>query len=513
MRIEGYAGRNIPVQLKIKTPDDETQYVGPIDVVADEPNQQVRVQLSYTPPKAGQYKLTMIAQQQPGEQIVENNELSAYLTVLDGGLRILYLDGNLGWPERKFIRRAIDESPDMQLDLWLDTRQDRSQPLSLPIDDFANYDAFLIGDIDATSIGSENAFAMANLVSDGKGLMMLGGVQSFAPGGYATSSIGKTLPVKLDRLKRQSPSDPVRRDAHYDFDLPLAPVNDHFLGRLTAPQANRELWSRLPPLQGANRFRELEDDAQVLLQSTVNGEEIPILVAGQFGTGRVLAMAGDSTFRWYRRGFEDEHRRFWRQCMLWLAKKDDAAQDDVWLKMPRRRFTPGEKAPFTVGVQDESGVAVEGVEFEIELKGPENFFRKIRVTKEDDHFAGITTDLTAPGDYEFLAKATRGGQSLGETRGGFLVINQDLELVDPAANPQMLSALSQLTSDAGGRLLAAEELEKVLQELSSEELANEVAFQSKWQLADSTADAGFYFGLLVLLLIVEWFLRKLWGLV
>ena len=513
VRIEGYVGRNVATQLRIVDPDGETQFIGPIDAVSDEPNQQVRVRLAFTPIKAGQHKLTLIAETQPGEQIVENNELSAYLTVLDGGLRILYVDGNIGWPERKFIRRAIDESPDMQVDLWLDTRQDRSQPITLPIDDLSSYDVFLIGDIDSTAIGSENALSLATLVGDGNGLMMLGGVQSFDPGGYDRSPIGKALPIELDRLKRQSPNDPVRRDAHYDVELRLTPSSDHFLSRLTAPQENARLWNQLPPLQGANRFGAIKDQSQVLLQSKVDGQDVPVLVSGRFGLGRELAMAGDSTFRWYRRGYQAEHKRFWRQCMLWLAKKDDATQDDVWIKMPRRRFSSGEKAPFTVGVQDESGTAVSGVEFDVELTGPADFFRKIRVSPEDDFFAGISPELTVQGDYEYSVKATRGGQSIGETRGGFLVVNQDLELADPAANPQLLSALSQLTSEAGGRLLAPEELKDVLDELKDQQLEDEVAYQSKWQLADSTEDAGIYFGFLVFLLVMEWFLRKLWGLV
>ena len=37
-----------------------------------------------------------------------------------------------------------------------------------------------------------------------------------------------------------------------------------------------------------------------------------------------MAFAGDSTWHWWMHGFEAAHKRFWRQIVLWLARKDQA---------------------------------------------------------------------------------------------------------------------------------------------------------------------------------------------
>ena len=77
-------------------------------------------------------------------------------------------------------------------------------------------------------------------------------------------------------------------------------------------------------------------------------QQHPLLVAGQWGDGRVLAFAGDSTWRWQMQGFGDAHRRFWRQCVLWLAKKDLQTDGRVWIRLAGRRHAQGISIDFAV---------------------------------------------------------------------------------------------------------------------------------------------------------------------
>ncbi len=509
--VQGYSGKEIPVEMLVETPDGTLDRIGPVPLLVDEQSQQVQVTLSYSPTQVGQYKLTLKAEEQPGEQVIENNQLSAFLTVLDGGLRVLYLDGNLAWQERKFIRRVLDESPDIQVDLWLDTRQGQGPATDLPLDAVPPYDVYLIGDVAAESLGAGQALQIANAVADGKGLMMIGGVHSFGPGNYATSPLGPALPITMSRMESQIRGEPIRPDVHYSQELQMIPTTDHFITRLTAPLQNEARWRELPTLLGANRFRGLTDQAIVL--AAAEDGQIPLLVEGKSGLGRVLAFAGDSTYRWYRYGFQQEHKRFWRQCMLWLAQKDQAQQNDVWIRLPQRRFRPGSNAPFTVGAQDASGTPIEDAKITVQLQGPGGFFQTMRIAREDDHWAGTSEPLEIAGDYEYYVTAERLGEKLGDVRGSFLVVDQDLELADPAANPQQLSALSQLTAEAGGRLIAADELSDILRQIANRAVDDDVEYQTKWQLADSQWDASAFFAVLIGLLIVEWLLRKRWGLV
>ena len=44
-----------------------------------------------------------------------NNELSTFVTVLKGGVNVLYLEGALR-VDQKFLRRSLDASPDIKVD-------------------------------------------------------------------------------------------------------------------------------------------------------------------------------------------------------------------------------------------------------------------------------------------------------------------------------------------------------------------------------------------------------------
>ena len=514
VRIQGLGGIDIPIRLEIETPDGSQEILGPTSLVTDDQDSQLPVSFTYTPSTVGQYKLTLIAEQRQGEQVLDNNQLTAYMTVLDGGLRVLFVDGNLGWQERKFIRRALDESPDIQVDSWLDSNPNGDGPMLIPLDDENPYDIYLIGDIDESRLGDVTAAAISKAVGQGKGFMMLGGIHSFGAGGYAKSQLANLLPVKMERLERQTKGDPIRTDVHFNDDVLMLPTSDHFITRIGAPADNMSRWSKLPPLLGANRFKGLKDQARVLAESP---DKHPILIAGNFGAGRVLAMAGDSTFRWYRRGHQEEHKRFWRQAMLWLAQKDETAQNQVWLRLQQRRFRSGSMVPVTMGARDAGGETIEDAEFQLTLTGPENYSSMLLVKKTAGDgkvsWSANSEALSKPGEYEFRLKATRGGEELGNDQGSFIVIDQDIEMADPAANTQQLRSLADITSAAGGKLIIPEQLDEILAQLGEQPVETELEFRSQWRLADTTLDASVFYLLLIGLLIYEWFLRKKWGMV
>jgi hypothetical protein len=185
--IRGCTNQNIPVQLLVEKPGGEVDIVGPVNVVARADEEQVAVELQYVPEQPGNYRLTLEAAEQPGELVTKNNRLSAFLRVLEGGLKLLYLEGELR-EEQLFLRRVLEASPDMELEfLWFDSRQRDKWPVDIAgrLRD-AKYDAFIVGDLDAAALGPDQLQLLAEAVGRGKGLALLGGYHSFGAGGYST---------------------------------------------------------------------------------------------------------------------------------------------------------------------------------------------------------------------------------------------------------------------------------------------------------------------------------------
>jgi uncharacterized membrane protein len=515
VRIRGYVNQQIPVELVIEDADGKQVAAQTVHVQAAEDGAQVPFEFAYTPQAAGQYKLTIRAAEQPAELVAKNNQLSAFLTVREGGLQVLFLRGTSLF-EQRAIRRSLDASPDIDVeDRWMETRRRNRWPVDLTnVFRDPEVDVFLLGDLDSTALHAEgsqeeNLRLLADAVASGKGLIMLGGLHSFGPGGYRETPLAEVLPIEMDRFERQDFDGPLRTDLHLPGPLPLRPAAPHFITHLSTARSNREAWDALPPLNGANKFVDIKDSAHVLLESNHGAR---ILVAGQYGRGRVLAFAGDSTYLWPLHGFAKEHKRFWRQMILWAAGRDGEQQDDVWITLPRRRFGRGERVPLRVGANSPTGDPIANAQFRVEVADPNGRKHAVRVSRDEEAYAGAFGPVQATGEYTISVTATREGREIGAAQSRFEVFDQDLELNHPAADHDLLRRLANLTSDSGGRMLAREELPDLLRQLQNlpEQLA--IERETRWRLAGTAADAWLFFVLVAVLFIGEWALRKKWGL-
>jgi len=242
-------------------------------------------------------------------------------------------------------------------------------------------------------------------------------------------------------------------------------------------------------------------------------EDIPLLVAGAYGKGRVLAFAGNTTIRWWQFGRQSEHRRFWRQCVLWLASREDLAKHDVWIKLDQRRYNPGSVIAFTAGATSPTGEVITDANFRAEIVDQDGARQAVSLTVDGDEFVGTVDSVTAPGDYLVELRVTRGGASIGSARTTFQILDRDIELSSPAPDYPLMARIANLTKDSGGEPVAPEQLPALMEKLKQRRDELEIDVQVKWQLGDTPLDAWLLLLLLVGLLTGEWFLRKKWGLV
>jgi hypothetical protein len=285
----------------------------------------------------------------------------------------------------------------------------------------------------------------------------------------------------------------------------------HFALRLAAAkEANAATWAKLPPLDYAVRFRGVPEGATVLATAD---DDKPILVSRNYGNGRVLAFGGDSTWRWPMRGpdlehsYDAEHKRFWRQIVLWLAKKDESQEGTVWIKLDQRRFAPGQRVEFSVGARDAAGEPLKDAEFRAEVVLPDGSRRPVdSLVRQEDRYTGSFRDTQLSGDYAIEATVLQNHQPYGSARGRFTVFHQDLELDNASADAETMKSLAAMT---GGESLAPEQLPDLVKRLAEQTSQFEVQQETKKTFWDTWP----FFLFLVGLLTIEWYLRKRWGLV
>ncbi len=508
VRVAGYLNQPLAVELLWEQSPGQMTVVDRQTVQATSDGQALPVELGYVPQIPGEFKLALRVAPQSDEAVVTNNELATFVTVLKGGLSVLYVEGDLQRVEKRFLRAALDGSPTLRLDyLYIDAQTPETRPADLR-ERFepGKYDVYLLGDVDHTAFTPEELTTLAATVKAGAGLMMLGGFHSFGPGGYQQTPLDEILPIAMDPLERQPFGEPAASDLHLEGPLPMRPTalgQQHFVLLLAPPDQNQQLWSELTPLDGGNRFRGLKPRANVLAEDP---QGRPLLVAQDVGLGRVLAFAGDSTWRWVMDGHGAAHQRFWRQIVLWLARKDQSNEGDVWLDVDPRRYSSGQRVEFLAGARMADGSAIAQANLEAEIVDPSGQTHTVRLQHHADYAQGAWLDTAVPGDYTLRVTARQGDQQLGSAQARFLVYAQDLELENPAADPALLASMAEVTQ---GESLPPEQLASLFQRLLDQPPPLEVQTQARSTLWDT----WWLFLLLTLLLSWEWALRKRWGLV
>jgi uncharacterized membrane protein len=519
LRVDGLANQDIPVQVLFETEPGKMEVVATLRPRATENAQLLPLNSIYIPETTGERKLTLRAVPPDGvsELVTTNNELSTFVTVLEGGLRVLYLEGRPR-EEMTFLRRSLDASQDIQVEARMIHERGRDKwPVKL--DDLGladafepgSYDVYIIGDLDSNVFGQETWTSLVRAIDRGAGLIMLGGYHSFWPGGYQNTPLREVLPIEagqLDRLVRQNFGEPPDASLHIAGPIQMLPDEgfaDVSFMQLAARGENRAAWEKLPPLKGANRFRGLKAGARPLAR-TPGGEVL--MAALEPGRGRVLAFAGDSTFQWRLHGFDAIHKRFWRQVILWLAHVDETGAGDVWVRLDQRRFNPGQRVEFTAGVKALEPDVVQNAKLDAEVILPDGSRQVVRLTRQGEEVTGTVLDTRQPGDYRIVVRGAHGTTDLGKAEGRFTVHFQDLELDNASARPMMLAGLSQITAPRG-RAVPPESLPELLRELR--EAPPEMIVQS--QTKSTPWDSPWFFVVLVGLLCAEWYLRKRWGLV
>jgi len=509
-RLEGFGGQPIAVELLMEDPAGKMQPVAVEQIKATQSGAAEAIDLSTIPKTPGEYKVTLRAKGQPGELVTTNNELSTFVSVLKGGINVLYLEGALR-VDSKYLLRSLDASPDIKVDY---VRLDAREPTQRPDDMLqrfrrGRYDVYMLGDVDATMLTGEELAALANTVKQGAGLVMLGGFHTFGPGGYADTPLADLLPLIMDPRERQRLGDPIRSDVQLAGPLKMRATNPlgrrHYLMELADGNSPWTVWEQLPALEGANRFGQIKPGAQVLGESTAGQ---PLLVVHDVG-GRVIAFAGDTTWHWWMEGYDSQHKRFWRQVVLWLARKDETTDGNVWIKLAQRRFGPREPVAFSVGAQSPQGDSVADAQFTAEVTFPDGSKKNLPLARQGDKTTGMFDDTLAAGDYTLTITARHAGTELGTTKARFLVYQQDLELDSAAADPTLLASLSAMTKDVGGQSLAPEELPTLLARIQQKPLDVEVETLVK----HTPWDTWPFFLLFVSVINAEWYLRKKWGLV
>jgi uncharacterized membrane protein len=465
------------------------------------------------PAVPGEVKVTVKVDPLPGEISTANNEMTTYTTVTKEGISVLLID-RPRFPEPQRIIDALAEDPRIRVYVvWLHG----DKPQAGDLFDFGkqHYDAIILGDISASQLRTAGAdmHKIRTLVgTGGTGLLMMGGYQTFANSDWQRTDIADVLPVELNA--------PGQSEQEWRLQPTEAGLAHYIMRQEDQLEANRAFWDKLPRLSGWTHLGAPKPGATVLAVRD-GTEQQPMLVSQQFGQGRALAFAGDTTWLWEKYGQPDSsvgvdaHARFWKQIVFWLAKRDQA-EGAAWVKPDSRRVPAGGKLGFTIGLRGRGGVDAAKAIFDVKVIGPKNVTTQVPTSPESGGERGTFWKTDVPGEYQIKVSGSgtdTEGKSIERTEASarFIVYQDDAELLHRAADYDFLQ---KLANAGGGKFMKAEELPKFLRELPSRPLPQAKPKGELWPDWRTPATTPFQAAFLLAFigfLSAEWVCRRWWG--
>lgn len=430
--------------------------------------------------------------------------------------RIMYLAGRPS-AEYSFLRDFLKSDPNRELVSFVILRNPENpapatdNELSLipfPIDDIfrrtlPQFDLFILENFSALRFNLRAAYleSLKDFVGTGGALLIMGGENSFAAGGYKDSPLAELLPVELSG---RSP------DFVPGLFTPKPVSEDHPLVALyESRDESRRAWQALPPLDGWGRFASVKPGTQVVMvhprETADDGRPLPIVAARSFGRGKVMLVSTDSTWRWKLGAAADPlaagvYERFWNRAIRYLTGSLDLSKVK-FAPLPDR--IPA-REPFTATVRvfdDDFSPAKSGeTRLSVTWTPPSGPAREVPARETEPGVYTVELTGLTPGPQRLGASARVRGHVWGGDEARFV-------WEAPAEAPMDRAWLQRAASLGGGEFhdLARASPQEILAKLPPPRAESEVSsrrnpFLSPWWL-----------GVCAALLLLEWALRRRLG--
>lgn len=499
----GFQGKEVPMILK-----HNNEKIAQKSVVLKGGLKLQKEKFVFLPEKPQELDLSISIPFQEGETTEENNIKKFTLKVVEEKMKVLLVEDGSRW-EYRFLKNVLERDPNVKLncvlyhgdktakgDIFLSNLPGRKE--------LSKYDVVILGDVNSSRFTAEELKEIVLLVEEkGTALIIIAGKEN-SPYSFRETALEKIMPVAL---KKEASS------GHFSKS-PFMPEltlegKDHLMLRLTLDRMkNIKHWKSLSGGYWCADVEKVKRGASVLAVhpylNNVYGK-LPIIVTQRRGSGKVLFMGMDSTWRW-REGVGDKyHYRFWGQVIRWLVRSR-LMGDSPYVKMTlnREQYSLGDKVYIEAYVMDKDFFPMEDGDVYVVVSSAEKE-EKIRL-KAHPADVGIYRGEFLPresGRYNINAMVPSLDEEAATTELQFDVEVGSAEVESVSPDHEVLGKIARIT---GGKFYTTSDMDKLMEDISS--ALQEKRLIVEYELWDSLP----FLMVFVILITMEWILRKKWGL-
>ncbi len=509
----GYSGQRVKINVK-----EGGKVLASQEITLKNDGVEQIEQVLFSAGPAGVKAIQVYVDPLPNEENLRNNSVMQLVSVDDRKPKILYFEGEPRW-EFKFLKRAVEDDKTIRLTTDLRTTPDKlyrqltpdQDPNTDLVDGFPSkvqelfqYEGLILGSVDSAYLKPAQQELIHQFVDRrGGGLLLLGGKDSLADGGYSKSGLNDLLPTVL----------PERKSKTYDIDPAdvelSAQGRESLITRIEEdPEKNVERWKKLPYLMNFQDPGTPKPGATVLAYAIPKGGgggRIPLLITQPFGLGRTAIFATAGSWRWQmlQPQADMSHEMFYRQLLRWLVSDTPKR---VMGSTPHPVISDDSHVKLRAEVRDTTYLSSGDSTVSAHILGPDGITETVDMRPEPLELGLYTADWTAPkaGTYTAEVSAKRGTEDLGSDTISFMRQDGVAENFHVEQNRELLEKLS---SETGGRYYKPSEAGRLSKDITYSEAGITVReTRDLW-------DMPVIFLLIAGLRAAEWTLRRKWGVI
>lgn len=233
----------------------------------------------------------------------------------------------------------------------------------------------------------------------------------------------------------------------------------------------------------------------------------PLFVSRNINRQKSFSILGYGLWRWKLLTQSTDNERFLDNLLTniinWLTVFDDKKK--VRISPIKQNFTTVDKIEFTAEVYNDQFYPIDNASLKVNITSNGNKYEMLMKNIGNGRYEASIENLKA-GDYLYSGIAEINGLKVGEDSGKFSIGNINIEYLDTRMN---INLLKQLADRSGGIYFEVESIDKLVSNLSKAKFKVEERSIVKDIKLWTEELLG---GLLIILFVVEWYIRKRNGL-
>lgn len=511
-------GLTEPLTVTARMLDERDEAVVASESVQLDPTSpSAAVELRTKPTRTGRVQYRVEVAPLEAERVVDNNADRVQVTVLDDRLKVLYVEGYPRY-EYRYLKEALrrEKSIDVSV-LLLEADEEFVQEGTEPIrrfpetpEELNRYDVVIFGDVDPR--GGLLTPAQMTMLLDfvgnrGGGFVLIAGERA-APHRYLGTPLERLVPVRIDPTFLGRYDEPLVNG----FSLTLTPEGAASrVFRFTADRAETvRVAEALPQMFWIARTLGPRPGAMVLAEHpalTVDGQHMPLVVTGRYGAGKLYFQATDDTWLWRRHSGELLHDTYWVRVAREMMQSERVGADRRYaIRTDRRVYEFGQPVRAQVELFDTQLLTEDRRQIPLVIYDTdERPVARLDAERLEPASALYEAVFTPTGSGRFVVRADDLPPPPGEQAAEAAFRVEDLSLETRRLEADH-DALARIADTTGGRFMHLDELPDALAEIQDRSV------QIPDDITEPLWDSRLALLLFVLMILMEWILRKAFGL-